>query len=95
MVLNMSVNMFVEHCRVTATSVDEADINLLVMLIKNRVTGQDRRHSQDKVGATLDEILKSLQRAFTSRADSSQLAQELAVIKRNAGESVADYGIRV
>ena len=93
--MNMSVNMFIEHCRVAATSVDESDMHLLIMLVKNKVTGQARKHIQDKVGASLDEILKSLQRAFGSRADPSQLAQELAVITRKQGENVADYGIRV
>jgi hypothetical protein len=93
---NMSINMFTEHCRAAAASVeDEHDMQLLIMLIKNKVTGQARRHIQDKVGATLEEILKSLQRAFASRADTSQLAQELAVIKREKVESIVDYGIRV
>ena len=92
---NMAVNMFVEHCRAAATSVDDTDMHLLLMMIKNKVTGQARLHIQDKVGATFEEILKSLQRAFADRADTSQLAQELAVIKRNTSESIADYGIRV
>ena len=92
---NMSVNMFIEHCRAAAKSVDEADMYLLIMFIKNKVTGQARKHIQDKVGASLEEILKSLQRAFGSRADASQLAQELALITRKREESVADYGIRV
>ena len=92
---NMSVNMFIEHCRAAAKSVDEADMYLLIMFIKNKVTGQARKHIKDKVGPSLEEILKSLQRAFGSRADASQLAQELALITRKQKESVADYGIRV
>ena len=91
----MSVNMFIEHCRAAAKSVDETDIYLLKMFIKNKVTGQARKHIQDKVGASLKETLKSLQRAFGSRADASQLAQELALITRKQEESVAYYGIRV
>lgn len=92
---NMSVNMFIEHCRAAAASVEEQDMNLLIMLIKNKITGQARKHIQNKIGANLEEILKSLQRAFSPRADISQLAQELAVIKRKQDENVADYGIRV
>ena len=92
---NMAVNMFVEHCRAEATCVDDSDMHLLLMMTKNKVTGQARLHIQDKVGATFDEILKSLQRVFADRADTSQLAQELAVIKRDTGERIADYGIHV
>ena len=89
--------MFIDHCRAAAKSVDEEDMYLLIIFIKNKVTGQAWKHIQDKVGASLEEILKSLQRAFGSRADASQLAEELALIARKQEESVAEYayGIRV
>ena len=32
---NMSVDMFVEHCRAAATTVNNEDMHLLIMLIKN------------------------------------------------------------
>ena len=50
---NMSVNMFIEHCRVAATTVDDDDMHLLIMFIKNRVTGQARKHIQDARSAKL------------------------------------------
>lgn len=61
---------------------DDYYMHLLTMIIKNKVTRQARRHIQEKVAAALDKILNSLHRASPSRADTSQLSQELEIIKR-------------
>ena len=92
---NTSVAMFAGQCRAAAALLEPHEIAYLAILIRNRVTGTARKHIQDRIGISLDEILRILQNVYMPREDISQLAQELANINRKLGESIADYGTRV
>ena len=92
---NMSVSMFTEQCKAAAALLEPNEMIYLAILVRNRVTGPARRYIQDRVGITLDEILRILQSIYIPREDTSQLTQELANIQRNIGETISDYGTRV
>ena len=92
---NMSVKMFVEHCRAAASMVGPLEMPYLTMLIRTRIAGDARVHIQDRINMKLEEILKTLEQIYSPQEDSSQLLQELTNVKRNTNETIPEYGARV
>ena len=92
---NMSVIMFIEQCKAAAALLETHEMPYLIILVRNKITGPARKYIQDRVGASLDDILRILQGIYMPREDTSQLTQELANIHRNPEETISDYGNRV
>ena len=92
---NMSVKMFNEHCRAAISLVNPSEIPYLTLMIRTKITGEARIHVQDRLGATLDEILQTLTQIYSQKQDISQLMQDLYNVIRNPKETIPEYGARV
>ena len=92
---NMSVRMFVRHCRAAVSMVLPQEIPYLTMLIVTKITGEARKLIQDSPDINLNETLKILEQVYSQQEDQSQLMQQLATVKRSNSETVPEYGARV
>ena len=71
------------------------DAPYLTMLILNKITGEARKHIQDKSELKLEDVLKTLERIYSHEEDVSQMLQALSNIQKNHEESIQEYGGRV
>lgn len=92
---NLSVKMFIDHCKAAVMMVHPQDLPCLTMLIRTKIVGEARKHIQDRIGMRLEDILKTLEQIYSTHEDVGELCQKLGNIKRNTGESVPEYGGRV
>ena len=91
----MSVKMFNEHCRAAISLVNPSEIPYLTLMTRTKITGEARIHVQDRLGATLDEILQTLTQIYSQKQDISQLMQDLSNVIRNPEETIPEYGAQV
>ena len=92
---NISVRMFVRHCRAAVSMVLPQEIPYLTMLIVTKITGEARKLIQDSPDINLNDILKILEQVYSQQEDLSQLMQQLATVKRSSLEMLPEYGERV
>ena len=92
---NMSVRMFVRHCRAAKSMVLPQEIPYLTMLIVTKITDEARKLIQDSPDIDLNGTLKILEQVYYQQDDLSQLMQQLATVKRSNLETVPGYGARV
>lgn len=85
---NMSVKMFVEHCRAAISIVTSWEMPYLTMLVKTEITSEARVHIYDRIGIKLQDILKILERIHTPQEDASQLLQDLTNVERKTNETI-------
>ena len=94
-VRNMTVIMFVRHCRVAVSMVLPQEIPYLTMLIVTKISGEARKLIQDSPDMNLNETLKILEQVYSQQEDLSQQMQQLATVRRSNLETVTEYGARV
>ena len=72
-----------------------SDAPYLTMLILNKITGEARKHIQDKSELKLEDVLKTLERIYSQEEDVSQMLQALSNMQKKRDESIREYGGRV
>ena len=59
------------------------DAPYLTMWILNKITGETRKHIQDRSKLELEDVLKTLSRIYSQKKDVSRMLQFLSNIQRN------------
>ena len=89
---NMSVKLFLKYCKTVISMANLSDAPYLTMLILNKITGEARKHIQDKSELKLEDVLKTLERIYSQEEDVSQMLQALTC-KRNGMSQFKNMGV--
>ena len=92
---NMSIKLFLKYCKTVISMANFHDAPYLTMLILNKMTGEARKHIQDKSELKLEDVLKTLERIYSQEEDVSQMLQALSNIQKNPEESIQEYRGRI